>query len=553
MAALLFPTLLETLDYTVVATAQPRLASVFNALNLQSYIGTSYLLSSTVFLPFFASVADIYGRYFGFQVSLLLFLIGSAVSTGAVNMAMVLAGRGIAGIGAAGLLTIVRTVLSDTRSLDTNSIRQSCLFLLYSIGITVGPVIGGSLATANFRWVFGINLPFTALAIFFCYLFLPKNTRGAQKSDVLPTHDGRVETWLSKLVLIDWVGTFLFCIGGILMLLALNWGSSDNWKSTRVIAGIILGAFSLVLCMAWEVILERKRLSPACMTGIYRAHPMIPIVMFSSFDTCVIQYGAFVSGIFLFVMFYFVSIFATIVTGLSATQAGIQLLYFSLGLGLGTLVAIRMVAILRQPIYPIVLGFVMMTVSLGLASMAIQKNSQGEVNGFLVMIGFGIALTASPSAVHARFMKPDHVAITNAMLLFFRTLGGTVGLTQCFTIMNARADSYINSQISSGAAPKSDLAVLAAVFHRDGLTTITALDGLPSGVQSIIRDAFRDALYWSFISLLPWAALATILSMFLSNIPDTDSARDSTLQGDDGEIERKTEETEAKSVTSETH
>lgn len=71
-----------------------------------SYVGTSYLLASTVFLPLFASIADIYGRHFGLQLSLLFFLIGSALSTGAENMPMVLAGRGIAGIGAAGLLTV---------------------------------------------------------------------------------------------------------------------------------------------------------------------------------------------------------------------------------------------------------------------------------------------------------------------------------------------------------------------------------------------------------------------------------------------------------------
>lgn len=79
----------------------------FNTLFVRtSYIGTSYLLASTVFLPLFASIADIYGRHFGLQLSLLFFLVGSAVSTGAVNMPMILAGRGIAGIGAAGLLTV---------------------------------------------------------------------------------------------------------------------------------------------------------------------------------------------------------------------------------------------------------------------------------------------------------------------------------------------------------------------------------------------------------------------------------------------------------------
>ena len=71
-----------------------------------SYIGTLYVLTSTVFLPLFASVADIYGRHTGIQVALLFFIFGSALSTGARNMEMMLAGRAIAGIGAAGLLTV---------------------------------------------------------------------------------------------------------------------------------------------------------------------------------------------------------------------------------------------------------------------------------------------------------------------------------------------------------------------------------------------------------------------------------------------------------------
>ena len=77
-----------------------------HCLSTFSYIGTSYLLASTVFLPLFASIADIYGRHFGLQVSLLFFLVGSALSTGAANISMILAGRGIAGIGAAGILTV---------------------------------------------------------------------------------------------------------------------------------------------------------------------------------------------------------------------------------------------------------------------------------------------------------------------------------------------------------------------------------------------------------------------------------------------------------------
>ncbi|KIJ59849.1 hypothetical protein HYDPIDRAFT_177654 [Hydnomerulius pinastri MD-312] len=524
MAALVFPVTLETLDYTVVATAQSRIASVFNALPLQSYIGTSYLLSSTVFLPFFASIADIYGRHFGLQLSLLFFLVGSALSTGAVTMAMVLVGRGIAGVGAAGLLTVVRTIMSDTGSLNTNNVQQSSMFLLYSLGFTIGPLIGGFLVIANFRWVFGINLPCTVVAMFFCWLFLRNKVRGAKPTEDLPS-SSRLDTWISKLILIDWVGTFLFILGGILVLLALNWGPQDGWKTARVIATLVVGAILIILCLGWEFILERKRLSPAGVSGIFRAQPMIPIEMFTSYDICVTQYGSFVSGIVMFVMFYFVAIFATVVTGLPPSQAGIQLLYFAPGLGVGSLLSIRLIKVIRQPIYPIVLGSVVMTVGVALIQMAMQKNIQGEVNGFMAMAGAGVGLTAGPLIIHARFTKPDHIAITNAMMLFFRAFGGTVGLAQCFTVMNAKVNTYILDQIRSGALSGSDLATLANLFSTGGLDSITSLDGFPTSVQDVIREAFRNAVRWSFISLIPWLGIAAILSLFLSKIDDTDKAQ----------------------------
>lgn len=521
MLALLFPVTLETLDYTVVATAQSHIASVFNALNLQSWIGTSYLLTSTVFLPFFAAVADVYGRHFGLQISLVFFLVGSALSTGAVNIIMVLAGRGIAGVGAAGLLTIVRTILSDTTSLNANNLQQSAMFFLYCVGFSVGPVIGGFLVTASFRWVFAINLPCTVFAMVFCYLFLRKRVRGANTLDELPLV-GRLDTWISRLAYIDWIATFLFISAGILVLLALNWGPTDNWNSARTIANLVIGAILFVSCMVWEIILEKKRHSPAGVSGVFRARPMIPLEMFTSLDMCIVQYGAFVSGIVMFVMFYFVAIFMTVVTGLPSSQAGVQLLYFAPGLGAGSLISMRLLQRLRQPIYPILLGSVIMTVGLGLIQMAMQKNIQGEVDGFMAMCGVGVGLTAGPLVVQARFIKPDHVAISNAMLLFFRAFGGTAGLAQCFTIMNSKVDSYILNAISNGTISGTDLAVLAGLYEGGGLSSIQSLDGLPDAVQTVIRDAFRNAVRWSFVSLIPWAALATLSSLFLSRIEDTD-------------------------------
>ena len=72
-------------------------------------------------------------------------------------MAMMLAGRGIAGIGAAGLLTVIRVILADTRSLDANNRQAAAMFFLYAVGFSAGPSIGGALTSVNFRWVFAIK------------------------------------------------------------------------------------------------------------------------------------------------------------------------------------------------------------------------------------------------------------------------------------------------------------------------------------------------------------------------------------------------------------
>ncbi|KAG9052257.1 hypothetical protein FS842_010240, partial [Serendipita sp. 407] len=139
LSAVVLPVILETLDYTVVATAQSNIASIFNRLDLQSYIGTSYVLGSTVFLPIGASLADVFGRYPTMQFFLFLFLVGSAISTGANNMPALLVGRGISGVGSAGLLGVVRIIMADSSSLDDNNAQTALMILAYTVGYTLGP------------------------------------------------------------------------------------------------------------------------------------------------------------------------------------------------------------------------------------------------------------------------------------------------------------------------------------------------------------------------------------------------------------------------------
>ena len=166
-----------------------------------------------------------------------------------------------------------------------------------------------------------------------CFLILRGRTKGGQKSKRLPTTAQGEETFLDKLIRVDWIGAGLFMAGGILLLLALNWGSNEKWNSAKVIACFVVGGVAIILFMLWEYFLETEQVSSRPSSSRLRAtDPMIPLELFKSADICIVMYSTFVNGMVMLVMFYFVAIFFVIVSGLSPTKSGAQLVYFAPGM-----------------------------------------------------------------------------------------------------------------------------------------------------------------------------------------------------------------------------
>jgi len=136
------------------------------------------------------------------------------------------------------------------------------------------------------------------------------------------------------------------------------------------------------------------------------------------------------------------------------------------------------------------------------------------------MTGVGVGMSIGALAVHARFSQSsDRVAIVSAFLLFFRALGGTVGLAQCNAVLSAKVNSHIASAIRSGAISASDAGKLLQASG--ALSSLQSINSLPPDVQSLVKAAYQSGTRWAFISLIPWAALACIGTLFLSRIRET--------------------------------
>ena len=227
------------------------------------------------------------------------------------------------------------------------------MFFLYTIGFCVGPFIGGELLTVSFRWIFAIkcvlsslfarlilidgriSLPCCAAGIILAFLLLRGRTRAGKPSERLPISADQHESFLEKLGRIDWVGAIIFMGGGILILLALNWGSTGDWDTAKVIVCFVVGGLLMVAFLLWEYFLERKEAMGSTDTSRTRSlltDPLIPLELFRSLNICIVMYATLVSGMIMLVMFYFVAIFFIIVSNLSPTDSGAQLVYFAPGM-----------------------------------------------------------------------------------------------------------------------------------------------------------------------------------------------------------------------------
>ncbi|KAG0334500.1 hypothetical protein BG005_004841, partial [Podila minutissima] len=229
---------LSSLDQTIVSVCTTKIANDFKALNEIPWVGTAYLLTSTAFQPLYGRFSDIFGRKPTFLFAISVFLIGSALCGAAQNMIMMIVARGIAGVGAGGIMSMVMIIITDLVSLRDRGKYQGIIGAVFGFSSVIGPLLGGVFTDkASWRWAFFINLPIGAitLAAVIKLLHLP--------------HQGG--SFMEKAKRIDVLGSLTLVAGLILVLLPLNWGGSTYAWNSGIVIGLFCAGFAVlfVFCM----------------------------------------------------------------------------------------------------------------------------------------------------------------------------------------------------------------------------------------------------------------------------------------------------------------
>lgn len=231
-------TFVIALDNTIIATAIPKITSVFNSLDDVGWYGSSYLLTTTSLQPSFGKVYTYFDVKYTYLGALVIFEVGSIICAAATSSPMFIIGRAIAGAGAAALYSGGMTIIGFSVPLRKRAIYIAALSSMFGIASVVGPILGGAFTDRlSWRWCFWINLPFGGISLFVVFFFFSNPER---KYSHIPVKE--------RLKNIDLAGAVFLICAIVSLLLALQWGGfTYPWGNSKV-WGTLLG-FGLIIAV----------------------------------------------------------------------------------------------------------------------------------------------------------------------------------------------------------------------------------------------------------------------------------------------------------------
>ena len=423
MIGVLMVMLLASLDQTIVSTAMPRVIAELQGFDRYTWVSTAYLLTSTVTVPIYGKLSDLFGRKPIFLFGVVVFLIGSALSGAAQDMNQLIAFRALQGFGAGALMPIAIAIVADLFTPRERGKWQGLTGAVWGFSAIIGPTLGGWITqNASWRWVFYVNIPIGIAALLVLIFLMP---------------------WLrsaSRKVSIDYIGAALLVVGTVPALLGFTWaGSQYAWLSPQII-GLFAGALvALTTFVIYEARLERLG-----------GQPIIEPSLFKNSIFTVSTIVTVIFGMALFGSIFFIPLFVQGVVGISATNSGLILTPLMLTLIVGSVLSGQLVSRLGKYKWIAITGMVISVVgSLLLLRLDVNATNNDVLIAMLVLglgMGFGMALYT----LIVQNALPQKIGQATSALVFFRSIGGTISLAAMGSLMTSAYLPAFKSALSSG-------------------------------------------------------------------------------------------------------
>lgn len=510
MAGVLMVMLLASLDQTIVSTAMPSVIANLQGFDRYTWVSTAYLLTSTVMVPIYGKLSDIFGRKPLFLFGIVVFLAGSALSGASQTMNQLIVFRAFQGIGAGALMPIAIAVVGDLFTPRERGKWQGLTGAVWGLSAILGPTLGGWITQySSWRWVFYVNLPVGIVALF-VLIFLMPTLRSSK---------------LAKVV-IDYIGAAILVLGTVPLLLGFTWaGSQYAWLSPQTIGLFAFSVVTLTAFIFYEAYLER-----------HNGQPIIEPSLFKNSVFAVSTLVTMIFGMGLFGSIFFIPLFVQGVLGTSATNSGLILTPLMLTSIVGSVVSGQLISRLGKYKWLAILGMIISVAGTLLLMRLGVNSSNNDVLIAMLVLGLGMGFGMSLYTLVVQNALPSKIGQGTSALTFFRSIGGTIALAAMGSVMNAaylpafQQALPLQAQQLAASQPKFALALSAfsnpqVLLTPGAVTQMQAgfaqfhLQALYSQIIEAVKIGLAQGIHNVFVMSVVIMVIGTIAVFFLKELP----------------------------------